>query len=228
MTGGANGIGAAIVRAFWRQGAHVWVLDRDYPAIEMNQGITFLKCDLTRPKEVRACFEAVGPLDVLVNNAATDDRHDFLNVTSEYWDDCIKANLSHYFIAAQCAALTMIASGHGSIINVGSISWASPADRMIGYVAAKAGVIGLTRGLARELGSYGIRVNTISPGWVVTERQKRLWLTEEAQVKHLEQQCLSRMVEPNDIASVVLFIASDSAGMMTGQEVVVDGGFVFG
>ena len=163
---------------------------------------------------------------MLVNNAARDDRHDWRDVTPEYWDERMATNLRHMFFAIQATAPGMIAAGGGSIINLGSNSWWEASGNMPAYTTAKSAVHGLTRTMARDLGSHRIRVNTVVPGWVMTERQKALWATPEALEKHRQRQCLPDLIAPVYIARMVLFLASDDAAMCTAQNFFVEAGSV--
>jgi NAD(P)-dependent dehydrogenase (short-subunit alcohol dehydrogenase family) len=234
VTGGATGIGAAIVEAFHRQSARVGFLDLDAVAGERLQaelpGTCFEVCDLRDIEALRAAIgrvrEALGPVTVLVNNAARDDRHDWREVTPDYWDERFAVNLRHQFFAAQAVAPDMIAAGGGAIVNMGSISWMIGQGGMAGYTTAKAAVTGLTRSLARDLGPDGIRVNTVAPGWIMTERQRSLWLTPAGEAELQERQCLKRPLVPADVARVVVFLCSDEAGGCTNQTYIVDGGWV--
>ena len=236
VTGGGSGIGAAIVEAFARQKAKVAFVDVDETASAQLQanlasaGLTshFERCDVRDIPALRRAIDtarqALGPISVLVNNAARDDRHVSEEVTPEYWDERIAVNLKHQFFAAQAVLPDMKAAHWGSIINFGSSSWMVGQGGMVAYTAAKSGVLGLTRSLARDFGPYNIRVNAIVPGWILTERQRKLWLTPEAKTRLLEAQCLKRELNGEDIARVVLFLASDEAGAITGQHYLVDGG----
>jgi NAD(P)-dependent dehydrogenase (short-subunit alcohol dehydrogenase family) len=161
---------------------------------------------------------------VLINNAARDDRHPSEEVTPEYWDERLAVNLKHQFFAAQAVLPDMKAANWGSIINFGSSSWMTGQGGMVAYTAAKSAVLGLTRSLARDFGVYNIRVNAIAPGWILTERQRSLWLTPESKARLMEAQCLKRELNGEDIARVVLFLASDEAGAITSQHYVVDAG----
>jgi NAD(P)-dependent dehydrogenase (short-subunit alcohol dehydrogenase family) len=190
----------------------------------------FIHCDL---RDIPALREAVeearsrlGPARVLVNNAAHDERHAIEAVTPEYWDDRFAVNLRHQFFAAQAVAPAMAAAGGGSIINMGSTSWLVGQGGMPAYLSAKAAVAGLTRALARDLGTMNIRVNSIVPGWIMTERQVTLWLTPEGEAELMRRQCLKRKLVPPDIARVVLFLAADDSDACTNQSYVVDGGWV--
>jgi NAD(P)-dependent dehydrogenase (short-subunit alcohol dehydrogenase family) len=168
----------------------------------------------------------LGPIRVLVNNAAHDERHSIESVTPEYWDDRFAVNLRHQFFAAQAVAPGMAAAGGGSIINLGSTSWMVGQGGMPAYLSAKAAVAGLTRALARDFGPKHIRVNSVVPGWIMTERQIALWLTPEGEQELLRRQCLKRKLKPEDVARMVLFLASDDSDACTSQAFIVDGGWV--
>jgi D-xylose 1-dehydrogenase len=230
VTGGGSGIGAAIVEAFARQKAKVSFLDIDETASLRGTGTEchFEPCDVRDTAALRQAIDkvrrALGPITILVNNAARDDRHATAEVTSEYWDERMAVNLKHQFFAAQAVLPDMQAVGGGAIVNFGSVSWMVGQGGMVAYTAAKSAVLGLTRSLARDYGRHNIRVNAIAPGWILTERQRRLWLTPEAHARLLEAQCLKRELNGEDIARVVLFLASNEAGAITGQHYVVDGG----
>ena len=238
VTGGASGIGEEIVRSFAAQGSRVGFLDIDASrgaALENElrdngKAVAFFPCDL---KDVEALKDAIrrlvdtlGPVTVLVNNAANDDRHDWTEVTTSYFDERIASNLRHFFFAIQAVAPGMIGAGHGSIINLGSNSWWEAVGGMPVYLAAKAAIHGLTRSFARDLGQHRIRVNTVIPGWVMTDRQIKLWATPEAVKHHLGKQCLPDTVQPVHIARMVLFLASDDAAMCTGNNYMVEGGSI--
>jgi NAD(P)-dependent dehydrogenase (short-subunit alcohol dehydrogenase family) len=236
VTGGASGIGEAIVRRFVAQGSHVGFLDIDVAAAEKlvselpASQVTFENRDLRDVAAIRAGIDAIrhkfGPITVLINNAARDDRHDMDSVTSEYWDERLAANLKHQFFAAQAVAPDMRAAGYGAIVNMGSVSWMIGQGGMPAYTTAKSAVQGLTRSLARDLGPHNIRVNAVVPGWIMTQRQIDLWLNDESYKELLARQCLKRKLYPDDVAKVVLFFASDEAGACTNQSYVVDGGWV--
>jgi NAD(P)-dependent dehydrogenase (short-subunit alcohol dehydrogenase family) len=236
VTGGASGIGEAIVRAFVGQGARVGFLDVDVAAAEKlvaelpPERVAFEACDLRDIEALRASVDAIrtrlGPITILINNAARDDRHDMDSVTSEYWDERIATNLKHQFFAAQAVAPDMRAAGHGAIVNMGSVSWMIGQGGMPCYTTAKSAVQGLTRSLARDLGPHNIRVNTVVPGWIMTQRQLDLWLNPESEAELMTRQCLKRKLVPDDVARVVLFFASDEAGACTNQNYIVDGGWV--
>ncbi len=239
ITGGGSGIGEALVRHFWAQGSRVAFIDiarapSERLVEELSRGPhappRFELCDLTDIAALRDAVariqSALGPPRVLINNAAHDDRHAIDDVTPEYWDNRIAVNLRHQFFAAQAVYKHMAAAGGGSIVNFGSVSWKLAQGGMPAYLSAKAAVEGLTRALARDFGPLNIRVNTVMPGWIMTERQKKLWLTPQGEAETLARQCLKRMLVPEDVARVVLFLASDEAAACTSQTFVVDGGLV--
>ena len=237
ITGGASGIGAAMVRAFVNQGARVWFFDFDVPSgkalvHELEEAAhvpRFLSCDLRDIAQVQSLLEGVGveagTVDTLINNAANDDRHDIETVDQAYWDDRAAVNLRHYFFCAQSVVPGMKKAGGGVIINLGSISWHLGLPNLIAYQTAKAGIEGLTRGLAQDLGPFGIRSVCLIPGAVKTPRQMELWTTPEEEAKILSEQCLKARIEPEDVASFALFLASDGAKMCTGQNYLVDAGW---
>jgi D-xylose 1-dehydrogenase len=239
VTGGGSGIGASIVEHLCAQRARVAFVDIDgaaSPALvetiaaRGHPAPLFISCDLRDVAALRAAVaEArgqLGPIRVLVNNAANDERHALEAVTPEYWDDRFAVNLRHQFFAAQAVAPDMTAAGGGSIVNLGSTSWMIGQGGMPAYLTAKSAVAGLTRALARDLGPMGIRVNCIVPGWIMTERQIQRWLTPEGEQGLMRRQCLKRHLLPEDIARVVLFFAADDSGACTSQSYVVDGGWV--
>lgn len=239
VTGGGSGIGASIVEHFCAQGARVAFVDiAEAPSRALVEAIErtgepaplFIPCDLRDIAALRAAVaraaDANGPITILVNNAAHDERHRLEDVTPEYWDDRLNVNLRHQFFAAQAVAEGMKAAGGGAIINFGSVSWMIGQGGMAAYTAAKSANLGLTRSLARDLGPFNIRVNSIAPGWIMTQRQIDLWLTAESEQELMTRQCLKRKLVPADIARVVLFLASDDASAMTSQSYVVDGGWV--
>ncbi|MBZ9937075.1 SDR family oxidoreductase [Mesorhizobium sp. BR1-1-16] len=237
VTGGGSGIGESIVRHFVAQGAKVGFLDINREASEAlvaelsSQGsVHFEHCDLRDIAALRAAIAniraAFGPITILVNNAAHDERHKLEDVTPEYWDDRVHVNLRHQFFAAQAVVDDMKAAGGGAIINLGSTSWMIGLGGMPAYTASKSAVLGLTRSLARDLGPFNIRVCSVVPGWIMTQRQIDLWLTPEAEARVMESQCLKRKLYPEDIAKPVLFFASDEASGCTNQAYVVDGGWI--
>jgi D-xylose 1-dehydrogenase len=235
ITGGASGIGAEIVRAFAAQGAQVGFLDRDVETgaalvEDLDGAATFEPCDLRDVDALRGALDALrtrmGPTDVLVNNAARDDRHDWREVTPEYWDERMATNLRHMFFAIQAVAPDMIGAGGGAIVNIGSNSWWEAGGGFPAYATAKSAVHGLTRTMARDLGTHRIRVNTVVPGWIMTERQKNLWASPEALERHRARQCLPDLIEPVYVARMVLFLASDDAAMCTANNYMVEAGSI--
>ncbi len=239
ITGGGSGIGAALTEGFVRQGAKVAFIDIaaepsralvERLSAEARHVPLYLEADL---RDVAALREVVrragaqhGPVTVLVNNAAYDERHEMMDVTPEYWDQNQAINLKPQFFAAQAVAEGMIAAGRGSIINFTSTSFMINLGGMPSYTAAKAGVIGLTKGLAGRLGPHGIRVNAVAPGWVITERQQKLWVTEETLGAHVAKQCIRETMRPDDMVGPCLFLASDASRMLTAQTMIVDGGYL--
>jgi len=238
ITGGGSGIGAAFTRAFAAQGARVGFLDIAEEAsralvaeIRKETGTTplFIACDLRDIAALQAAIDKIraelGDIGVLINNAGNDDRHTMDQVTPAYWDERIAVNLRHMFFAAQAVAPQMKRLGGGAIINLGSIIWRLKHTGLPVYNVIKASVTGLTRVLAREFGPFGIRVNTISPGAVWTERQIKLWYTPEVEKEVMAGQCLKTRVLPSDVANMALFLASDAAEKCTAQDFIVDGGW---
>ena len=235
VTGGASGIGEAIVRAFLNQGSRVGFIDFNRDASEKLQNdvkhlLDFEICDLTQVDKLKIAVSSlnsrIGQPGVLVNNAARDDRHDWKQVTSEYFDDRIATNLKHQFFSIQAVAPDMIKRGGGSIVNLGSNSWWEAGGGFPIYATSKAAIHGLTRTMARDLGPYRIRVNTVVPGWIMTSRQKKLWATEESLKKHKERQCLPDLIDPVHVARMVLFLASDDSSMCTANNYMVEGGSI--
>jgi NAD(P)-dependent dehydrogenase (short-subunit alcohol dehydrogenase family) len=239
ITGGATGIGAAMVEHFSLQGAQVAFLDiSGESAAALIDSISsraanrpaFVKCDLTDISQLHSAISEIetqfGATRVLVNNAASDDRHTVSEVTPEYWDERLNVNLRHHFFTIQAIAPGMARAGGGSIINMSSIAWMIPSTGLPAYVTAKAGIVGLTRTLAKELGESNIRVNCVSPGAIMTERQRRLWMTPDYLAEIMRRQSLKRELLPEDVARLVLFLASDDSSAITGQNFVIDGGWV--
>jgi NAD(P)-dependent dehydrogenase (short-subunit alcohol dehydrogenase family) len=237
ITGGASGIGASEVAHFAEQGAKVAFVDINdeaghaLTATLRNAGHPepfYQHCDLkdigSLRDAIRAAGDKLGPITVLVNNAANDQRHNWEDVTVDYWDERLATNLRHQFFAMQSVVPMMRAAGGGSIINFGSISWHTSQGNMPAYTTAKAGVEGLTKSMARDLGPHGIRVNCIIPGWIMTQRQIDLWLTPEAEANLLQAQCLKTKLVPADVARMVLWLAADDSRMCTSQLWVVDAG----
>lgn len=238
VTGGGSGIGESIVEHFAAQGSKVGFLDikdKESKALaarlkRKRQTVHYEPCDLTDiaalKKGIANVRKALGPITVLVNNAAHDERHTMEEVTPDYFDDRIRVNLRHQFFCIQAVTPDMKKAKNGAIVNMGSTSWMVAFGGLPVYTAAKAGVIGMTRGLAHELGKHNIRINSLAPGWIMTERQKSLWVTPEALTQLMKDQCLQRTLDPADIARAVLFYASDEASACTNQSVVFDGGWL--
>jgi NAD(P)-dependent dehydrogenase (short-subunit alcohol dehydrogenase family) len=239
ITGGATGIGESIVSHFARQGSRVVFFDiQDESGLALAEKLAaegcarpeYLHCDLTDIAALKAAVVQVlarhGAVDVLVNNAANDQRHKTEEVTPEYWEQCLAVNLRPQFFMVQAVLPAMKAARRGSIINLSSISWMIPSTGLPVYVTAKAAVVGMTRTLARELGPSGIRVNAILPGAIVTEKQKRLVYTPEYKAEIMAHQSLKRDIMPDDVARLVLFLASDDSSAITNQSYVIDGGWV--
>lgn len=234
ITGGGSGIGADIVRGFVRQKARVFFLDiaeaESRALVDRLEGAaTFFRCDLTNIAELKSVLATIeakaGPVATLVNNAANDDRHRMEDVTEAYWNERIAVNLRHYFFAAQAVVPGMRKANGGAIVNLGSVSWHLAMSDLALYETAKAGIEGMTRALARELGEANIRVSCVIPGAVRTPRQMALWHTPDEEVKILAQQCLKARVEPTDISAMVLFLASDDARFCTNHSYWVDAGY---
>lgn len=235
ITGGGSGIGAALTEGFLAQGAKVAFVDISdaTPFCEHLESRysckpLFIPCDIRDIGVLQTAIdqarEAHGPITILVNNAAQDTRHNLDSLSVEEWDNSIATNLRPQFFTAQAVANDMKQAKQGAIINLSSNSFLLGLSGYPAYVTAKAGIMGLTKALARELGSHGIRVNSLVPGWVMTDRQKKLWVTPEALDECLAEQCLKETIAPEDIAASCLFLASDAARMITGQALIVDGG----
>lgn len=240
ITGGAGGIGASLVEHFCHQGAHVAFLDVDeqaaektVAAINKSTGVSplFKICDL---RDIEQTIQAVkeleiscGNFNILINNAGHDLARDFNEVTPEFWDDRVAVNLRHQYFLIQHLSKSMCAEGQGSIINMGSISWMIGVPGVSVYTTMKSAVMGMTKSLARELGSHGVRVNSIAPGWVLTERQQEKARQFPEKVdQYLEKQCLKELLEPADIAKLALWLAADDSRHMTAQTLIVDGGVI--
>lgn len=235
ITGGGSGIGAALTEGFLAQGAKVAFVDlidagefAAQMAAKHGAAPLFIKCDITDTTALEAAMDQIaaahGGLDVLVNNAANDMRYDALTVTPRIWDASQDVNYKAYFFSCRKAALLM--DGPGAIVNFSSITFMMGAAGMVPYVSANAGIMGMTRALAREWGPKGIRVNAIAPGWVFTEKQETQWATPEAKAAFLEKQCLKTFMKPQDMVGGALFLASDAAAMMTAQTMVIDAGVI--
>lgn len=238
ITGGGSGIGEAIVRAFVRQKARVAFIDIAVaPSRALAESLAsagtpvhFEHCDLTDISALKQAIAAIkaklGAVQILINNAAHDERHPTESVTEAIWDGRIAVNLKHQFFCSQAVLPDMKAAGSGVIINLGSVSWMIGQGGMAGYTASKSGVLGLTRSLARDYGAHGVRVNAVAPGWIMTQRQLEKWVTPEAEAMIMDRQCLKRKLYPDDIAKFIVFLASEEAGACTNQHYVVDGGWV--
>ena len=234
ITGGASGIGFELVRGFAAQGANVGFVDvhesNSKALSDTAVNITHEICDLTNIEALQEALaklaSRLGPAAVLVNNAANDDRHNWQDVTPAYWDERLQTNLRHQFFAIQCVAPGMIAAGGGSIINMGSNSWHETGGGFPAYATSKAAVHGLTRTMARDLGQHRIRINTVVPGWIMTDRQKDLWATPEALESQRQRQCLPDLIEPIYVARMVIFLASDDAFMCSANNYMVEGGSI--
>lgn len=240
ISGGASGIGEALVRNFAAQGAKVGFVDIAADAghrlvaelTASGQQTSFVPCDVTDTEAYQAAIahfsQIHGDALVLVNNAAHDQRHDWADVTSAYWDDRMAVNLKHAFFAIQAVAPGMIAAGRGSIINTGSISWMIMTPKIPVYETAKAATHGLTRAMARALGKSHIRVNTLVPGWIMTERQLTHWLDADGEATIARDQVLAGRVYPDDVAAMALFLAAEDSAMISAQQFLVDGGWAHG
>ena len=231
ITGGGSGIGAGIVEAFAAQGCDVTFVDingSDFDELAQRTGARFLRIDLTdtgaTQQAIQGLIDEAGAIDILVNNAANDDRHSIADVTEDYWNDRLNVNLKHQFFCAQAVLPAMREKGAGVIINMGSISWHLGLPDLVLYETCKAAIEGLTRALAREVGPDNIRVNCVVPGNVRTARQLK-WYTPEGEAEIVNAQCLKGRLVPADIAAMILFLASDDARLMTGHEYFVDAGW---
>jgi NAD(P)-dependent dehydrogenase (short-subunit alcohol dehydrogenase family) len=235
ITGGATGIGEGLVEAFAAQGSRVAFVDVQDDAahalvdrLGRSDAVLYSRCDLTDIDGLKTRFAAIeeqlGGVDILVNNAANDDRHTIDEITPAYWDERMAVNLRHQFFASQAVIPAMRRAGGGAIINFGSISWHLALPDLLLYQTAKAAIEGLTRAMARDLGRDGIRVNAVIPGNVQTPRQER-WYTAEGEAELVAAQCLDGRIQPADVAALVLFLASDDARMCTGHEYFVDAGW---
>ena len=238
VTGGADGIGSALVEQFVRQGASVGFADIN--AARATETLSrcaelsprheprFYEVDLVDiealQQSIAAAQSDLGSITVLVNNAANDDRHTWEEMTPAYWDNRLNTNLRHYFFAIQAVAPAMIEAEHGSVINIGSSSYMMQEDFFPGYAIAKSGVEGITRTMARTFGPHNVRVNTVLPGWVATERQLSKWWTAEGEEQTLRDQAIKRRIYPAEFAQMVLFLAADDGAACTAQQFLVDGG----
>ncbi len=237
ISGGATGIGKSLVEAFCAQGASVAFVDIDVAAAEellatlttAGSKVAFMPCDVCDIEQLRACIDALasqlGPFAVLINNAANDQRHTLSDLEPETFDKFVAVNLKHYVFAIQKVVPMMRQLGGGAVINFGSFGWMINNSGYPVYAAAKAGVHGLTKGLCRELGAEGIRVNTLVPGWVMTEKQKAMWLDDKGKQQIADNQAMRGEVLPEHVAQMALFLASDASSMCSGQNYLVDGGW---
>ena len=239
ITGGGSGIGASIVEHFCEQGSEVYFVDIN---VEESKKLvdemknkkfkepTFIECDLINIKLLQETILKIitekGPINILINNAANDTRHKIDDVTVEYWDERINVNLRHFFFTVQAVKKSMIDNNGGVIINMGSTSWMVGQGGMAAYTAAKSGVVGMTRSFARDLGEFNIRVNSVVPGWVMTQRQIDMWLNKESEEELMKKQCLKEKLMPNEIAQAVLFFSSDQSSGCTNQSYIVDKGWL--
>ena len=239
ITGGASGIGASLVEAFCAQGARVCFVDVlteeglalcDKVEGQSGSRPLFIECDLRDISALQAAIEStrqtLGNISILINNAADDSRINVDEVTPENWDDQMSVNLRPAFFAAQAVYPQMRTLGYGSIINFGSVCWAMKQGQMQAYAASKAAMVGLTRSLAKDLGTNGIRVNTLVPGWVMTDRQLRSYVDKETEQWVAQSQCIKQRLLPEHVAELALFLASDNSRMITAQDFVVDGGLI--
>lgn len=237
ISGGSSGIGAELVRAFASQGSKVAFCGTkpdggraliDEVVASGHPAPVYAVCDVRDVAAYQALLTQLmaeyGPIRVLVNNAGRDDRHRMEDVTEAFWDERLALNLKHYFFAIQTVAPAMAAAGGGAIVNMGSVSWMRGRPNLVGYTTAKAGILGLTRTLARELGERNIRVNAVVPGAIVTERQNALHRDAAADQAFLDAQCLKVRLDSGHVARATLFLAADDSDGMTGQHVLVDAG----
>ncbi|MFD0978123.1 SDR family NAD(P)-dependent oxidoreductase [Tropicimonas aquimaris] len=237
ITGGGSGIGADLTEGFLQQGSRVAFVQRSDASAFCNEmerrtgnRPLFLPCDITDTAGLKSAIEAAaqahGPVRVLINNAANDQRHETLEIDEAFWDASMAINLKSYFFAAQAVIPGMQAAGGGSIVNMSSISYMMADCGYAPYITANAGITGLTRTLAREFGPDNIRANAVMPGMVVTDRQLEKWLTPENMEAQIDRQCLKRTLSPDDMVGGVLFLASSASAAMTAQALVLDGGVV--
>ena len=239
VSGGSSGIGASIVEHLCEQGVEVYFFDinkneakKTINKIKKKKFKTpsFVECNIKNIKKYKSSILNIikkqGPIDILVNNASNDQRHSLEKITEKYWDDRMAINLKHYLFAIQAVKKSMIKNKGGSIINLGSVSWVRGAVMFPAYSTAKAGIHGLTRSLARDLGEYNIRINSISPGSIVTERQSKLWLNPKFKKEILKNQALKKQLLPEDVSKMVLYLASDVSSGSTKQNFTVDAGLI--
>ena len=239
VSGGASGIGSSIVEHLCEQGVEVYFFDKDKKEAQKTiyrikkkkfRIPTFIKCNIKKIQKYKTSILNIikkkGPIDILVNNASNDQRHSLEEITEKYWDERMAINLKHYLFAIQTVKKSMVKNKGGSIINLGSVSWFRGAVMFPAYSIAKAGIYGLTRSLARDLGEHNIRINSIAPGSIATERQSKLWLNPKFKKEILKKQCLSRQLLPQDVSKMVLYLASDISSGCTKQNFTVDGGLI--
>ena len=239
ITGGGSGIGASIVEHFCEQQSKVFFVDINVEesekliktCVDKKLSIpTFIKCDLKNIKETQNVIAKIikenGPINILINNAANDTRHSIDEVTEEYWEDRINTNLKHFFFTIQAVKKSMIENSGGAIINMGSVSWMMGEGGMPAYTTSKAAILGMTRSFARDLGPYNIRVNSVVPGSIATERQIKMWLTPEYKKLILDKQCLKRQLTPAEVAQVVMFYSSEQSSGCTNHYYMVDAGII--
>ena len=237
VSGGASGIGSSIVEHFCEQGVEVYFFDIDKKEAQKTiyrikkkkfKIPTFIECNIKKIQKYKTSILNIikkkGQIDILVNNASNDQRHSLEEITEKYWDERMAINLKHYLFAIQTVKKSMVKNKGGSIINLGSVSWFRGAVMFPAYSIAKAGIYGLTRSLARDLGEHNIRINSIAPGSIATERQSKLWLNPKFKKEILKKQCLSRQLLPQDVSKMVLYLASDVSSGCTKQNFTVDGG----
>jgi NAD(P)-dependent dehydrogenase (short-subunit alcohol dehydrogenase family) len=236
ITGGASGIGAAMVRAFVAQSCKVAFIDIDEDKAELiltslskhSKDVWFKSVDVTQPESLQdaicSAYNHFGRLDVMVNNVANDNRHQVENISAYDWHKCMNVNLDPAFFASQAAFSKMKKQGSGSIINFSSITALIGQAQMTGYVTAKAGLMGMTKALAKDFGQHNIRVNAILPGWVATEKQLHTWLTKEEEDKWMQSMALKQRLLPEQVADLALFLAADDSAMITAQGIIIDGG----
>jgi len=237
VSGGASGIGSSIVEHLCEQGVEVYFFDIDKKEAQKTiyrikkkkfKIPTFIKCNIKKIQKYKTSILNIikkkGPIDILVNNASNDQRHSLEEITEKYWDERMAINLKHYLFAIQTVKKSMIKNKGGSIINLGSVSWFRGAVMFPAYSIAKAGIYGLTRSLARDLGEHNIRINSIAPGSIATKRQSKLWLNPKFKKEILKKQCLSRQLLPQDVSKMLLYLASDVSSGCTKQNFTVDGG----
>ena len=237
VSGGASGIGSSIVEHLCEQGVEVYFFDIDKKEAQKTiyrikkkkfKIPTFIECNIKKIKKYKTSILNIikkkGQIDILVNNASNDQRHSLEEITEKYWDERMAINLKHYLFSIQTVKKSMVKNKGGSIINLGSVSWFRGAVMFPAYSIAKAGIYGLTRSLARDLGEHNIRINSIAPGSIATERQSKLWLNPKFKKEILKKQCLSRQLLPQDVSKMVLYLASDVSSGCTKQNFTVDGG----